>query len=309
MNLLITGALGHIGSKLIYSLDKIKNLKKVYLIDNARSNNLNVLFNLKNNKIKIKFIYGDLLKKKTFEKIKSRIHTTIHLASITNAAQSFEIKKEIYSNNFGIFKNIVNFCKKNNSKLIHLSSTSIYGIQSELVDEKCSDLKPQSPYADVKLKEEIFLRKNSKKINFITLRFGTITGISNGMRFHTAVNKFCLNTILREKIPIWNNAIKQYRPYLSLKDAISTIIFIMNENLYDNQIYNILTKNYTINQILKMIKKKNYVIRIEKTKSPIMNQNSYKVSNAKFKKFKFKFSSSIDNDIRQTLNLLKEFYN
>ena len=62
MNLLITGALGHIGSKLIYSHDKIKNLK-VYLIDNARSNNLNVLFNLKNNKIKIKFIYGDLLKK------------------------------------------------------------------------------------------------------------------------------------------------------------------------------------------------------------------------------------------------------
>ena len=54
MNILITGALGHIGSKLIHSLNKIKNLKKVYLIDNARSNNLNVLFNLKKNKIKIK---------------------------------------------------------------------------------------------------------------------------------------------------------------------------------------------------------------------------------------------------------------
>ena len=67
MNLLITGALGHIGSKLIYSLDKIKNLKKVYLIDNAGSNNLNVLFNLKNDKIKIKFIYGDLLEKKNFK--------------------------------------------------------------------------------------------------------------------------------------------------------------------------------------------------------------------------------------------------
>lgn len=61
MNILVTRALGHIGSKLIYSLNKIKSLKEVYLIDNARSNNLNVLFNLKNNKIKIKFIYGDLL--------------------------------------------------------------------------------------------------------------------------------------------------------------------------------------------------------------------------------------------------------
>ena len=46
MNILITGALGHIGSKLVINLKKIKNLKKVYLIDCARSNNLNVLFNL-----------------------------------------------------------------------------------------------------------------------------------------------------------------------------------------------------------------------------------------------------------------------
>ena len=308
MNILITGALGHIGSKLIYSLSKIKNLKKVYLIDNARSNNLNVLFNLKNNKIKIKFIYGDLLEKKTLNKIKSKIHTTVHLASITNAAKSFQIKKEIYSNNYGIFKNVVNFCKKNNSKLIHLSSTSVYGIQSQLVDEKCNDLKPQSPYADIKLKEEILLKRNSKKINFITLRLGTITGISSGMRFHTAVNKFCLKTILRERIPIWNNSINQYRPYLSLKDAIATIIFIMNKNIYDNQIYNILTKNYTVKQILEMIKKKNYVIRTKKTSSPIMNQNSYKVSNNKFKNFNLKFSNSIDNDIRQTLNQLKKLY-
>ena len=47
MNILITGVLGHIGSSLLENISKIKNLKKVYLIDNARSNNLNVLFNLK----------------------------------------------------------------------------------------------------------------------------------------------------------------------------------------------------------------------------------------------------------------------
>lgn len=45
MNILITGVLGHIGSSVLDNLSKIKNLKKVYLIDNARSNNLNVLFN------------------------------------------------------------------------------------------------------------------------------------------------------------------------------------------------------------------------------------------------------------------------
>ena len=125
------------------------------------------------------------------------------------------------------------------------------------------------------------------------------------MRFHTAVNKFCFNTILNEEIPIWSNAIDQYRPYLSLNDAITVMIFIIKNKIFDNQIYNVLTKNYTVRQILDLIKKNNFKIRVKYTNSPILNQNSYKVSRKKFDKFKVNFSKNINNDIRNTLNLLK----
>ena len=303
--MLITGPLGHIGSELLNTLNKFKNLKKLYLIDSARSNNLNVLFNLKNRNIKIKFIYGNLLDKKILNQIKDKIDVVIHLASISNAEESFKIKKLIYINNFEIFKNIVKFCIKKKSKLIHLSSTSVYGKQEFLVDENCISLQPQSPYAYIKLMEERYLKKNKKKIYFITLRLGTITGISKGMRFHTAVNKFCLNTILKVQIPIWNDAIDQFRPYLSLSDAVRAIQFIVKKNIFNQQTYNILTVNYTVRQILQIIKKNNYEIRIKRVKSPILNQNSYKVSRYKFEKFKFKFSKNLNKDIKNTLNLLK----
>ena len=306
MNILITGALGHIGSKLIYNLSKIKNLKKVYLIDNARSNNLNVLFNLKYKKIKLIFIKDDLIKNNTLLKVKDKIDIVIHLASITNAEGSFKIKKLMLKNNFGIFKKICNFCRKKKSKLIHLSSTSVYGIQSSLVDETCEILKPQSPYAEIKILEENFLK--NKKFDFITLRLGTITGISKGMRFHTAVNKFCLKTVLKEKIPVWNNAVDQYRPYLSLNDAIKVITFILNKNLFNRQIYNILTKNYTVRQILKLIKNEKFKIKIKKTNSPMLNQNSYKVSRKKFDFFKLKLSNNINKDIKDTLKQIKYLY-
>ena len=46
MNILITGALGQIGSSLISRLSEVKNVKKVYIIDSLRSNNINILFNL-----------------------------------------------------------------------------------------------------------------------------------------------------------------------------------------------------------------------------------------------------------------------
>ena len=138
--MLITGPLGHIGSELLNTLNKFKNLKKLYLIDSARSNNLNVLFNIKNKNIKIKFIYGNLLDKKILNQINDKIDVVIHLASISNAEESFKIKKLIYFNNFEIFKNVVKFCIKKKSKLIHLSSTSVYGKQEFLVDENCISL-------------------------------------------------------------------------------------------------------------------------------------------------------------------------
>jgi len=169
-------------------------------------------------------------------------------------------------------------------------------------------LKPQSPYAEVKLKEEIILQRYKKKLKFVTFRFGTITGISKGMRFHTAVNKFCFNTIIRKEIPVWNNAIDQFRPYLSLDDAIKTIIFFINKNLFNGEIYNVLTRNYTVRNILELIKKNRYKIKIKKTKSPILNQNSYLVSKKKLDKLGLKLKKNINRDIKNTLNLLKKLY-
>ena len=304
MNIVITGALGHIGSALMQNLSKIKKLKKIYLIDNGLRNNLNVLFNYKSKK-NIKFIFEDLKSKKSIKSIKDKIDVVIHLASITNAENSFNIKKELYENNLGIFKNVVNFCIKKKSKLIHISSTSVYGVQLDLVDEECKNLLPQSPYADVKLLEEKFLLKNKNKIKFISLRFGTVAGVSKGMRFHTAVNKFCFNAAMNIDIPVWNNAIDQYRPYLALSDAIKTIIFFINKDIFNNQIYNVLTKNYTVRQMLNTIKKNKYNLKIKKTNSQILNQNSYKVSKRKIDKLGLKLKNNINSDIKQTLKLFE----
>ena len=307
MNILITGALGHIGSSLIENLFKIKNLKNVYLVDSARSNNLNVLFNFKSKKIKFNFFLEDLNNRNSLHQIKKKIDVVVHLAAITNAEQSFKNKKLMLKNNFGIFKKVVKFCQKNKAKLIHLSSTSVYGQSATIVNENSKDLEPRSPYAEEKLMEENYL-KRTKNLKFITFRLGTISGISKGMRFHTAVNKFCFKTILGEKIPVWTNALNQPRPYCSLRDAIKSIVQIINKNAFDNQIYNVLTKNYTVGQILKMIKDNNFKLKVKKTRTPILNQFFYGVSNKKFSKFNIKMSKGINKDIKETLNLLKSFY-
>ena len=305
MNILITGACGHIGSYLAENIYKIKKIKKVYLVDDLEHGKINTLFKSKK-KNKLKFFICDVSKKNSLNFLKN-IKVVIHLASLTNAAGSFKIKKKMYKNNLECFRNVINFCKKNKSKLIHISSTSVYGKQADVVYEDSGHkfLNPQSPYADIKLIEEKILEKEKNKLKFVTFRFGTIAGISKGMRFHTAVNKFCLNAALNLPIQVYSTALNQYRPYLSLRDAFKVFKFCIDKNLFNNQIYNALSGNFTVNQIINKIRKHKKKIKIKFIKSEIMNQLSYHVSNDKLKKTGLNINNNLEKDILNTLLLLK----
>ena len=130
MNIIVTGALGHIGTYLLSNSHLIQKVNKIYAIDKLDDRMLN-LINLKLKK-KINFINLDLSKKNLKFDNKFKIDILIHLASRTDAASSFKHEKEVYRNNLSCFENVVNFCQKRNIKLIHISSTSVYGSQKNL---------------------------------------------------------------------------------------------------------------------------------------------------------------------------------
>ena len=60
MKILITGGLGHIGSYLLQNIDKIKILKKIYVIDDLSTQRYCSLFYLPKTRKKIFFVQKDL---------------------------------------------------------------------------------------------------------------------------------------------------------------------------------------------------------------------------------------------------------
>lgn len=304
MKLILTGACGHIGSFIISNIHKIKKIKELILIDNLSSNNIHVVFNIKS-KIKTSFHKVDVSTSGSLKKFKGA-NIIIHCASFTNAEHSFSNEKNMYKNNINCMKNVISYCLKNNSKLIHISSASIYGKNSKIIKENDTHLiKPQSPYADIKLKEERMLKKLKNRIKFISFRFGTIAGVSNGMRFHTAINKFCLNAALNKNIEVYKTAMNQYRPYLSLTDAFKVFKFCIDNQIFNNEMYNVLSGNYTVKQILDKIKKTKKKIKVKLVNSAIMNKLSYFVDGTKLTNLGIKLNSNIDTDIKKTLKLFK----
>ena len=137
MNILVTGAMGHIGSKLINKLSSLNKIKKIIIIDNFSSERYISFINLKNRK-KIIFFDEDLIH---FDlgRIKNKIDCIVHLASTTNAEKSFSNKKGVLDNNIECTNKILTLGKKN-TKIIFASSTSVYGSQYKIINSKNNQL-------------------------------------------------------------------------------------------------------------------------------------------------------------------------
>ena len=302
MKLILTGACGHIGSYISKNIFKINKIKEIILIDNFNTQRYSSLFNLKK-KIKISFLNKDISKPGALDNFKN-VNFIIHCASLTDAANSFFKKKEMFNNNLGCMKNVIKFCIKNKTKLIHISSASVYGKHKNVVNERDNSLlKPQSPYAEIKLIEENLLKIAKNKIKFMSFRFGTIAGVSPGMRFHTAINKFCFEAALNQPIKIYKTAYNQFRPYLSIRDAFRVFKFCIEKDIFNNNIYNALSANLTVRQVVEMIKKYKKNIKIKFVSSKIMNQLSYHVDNRKLIKLGLNLESNIQEDVKKTLKL------
>ena len=124
------------------------------------------------------------------------------------------------------------------------------------------------------------------------------------MRFHTAINKFCLDASLNQNIKVYKTAFNQFRPYLSLKDAFKIFKICIEKKLFLNDIYNAHSGNFTVKEIIDKIKISKKNIKIKFVNSKIMNQLSYKVDKSKIEKLGIKLNSDINQDIQETLKIL-----
>ena len=307
MKIVVTGALGHIGSRLILELPNMFPESEIVLLDNLSTQRYCSLFNLPENG-HYRFLEADVMTA-DLASVFAGATVVIHLAAITDATNSFQIKDQVEQVNFSGTERVAQACKQVDCALISPSTTSVYGSQANEVDEYCSlsDLKPQSPYAEFKLQTECLLQNLGKEkgLKFVTLRLGTIFGTSIGMRFHTAINKFCWQAVMGQPLTVWKTALNQHRPYLDLDDAVEAIKFIVQKKLYDGRVYNIVTTNSSISNIVDIISAYVPDVSVELVDTQIMNQLSYCVSNNRFSELGFSFKGDLRKEISSTISLLR----
>ena len=306
----MTGALGHIGSRLIRELPSAFPDGEIVMIDNLATQRYGSLFSLPPYG-KYRFIEADIMTA-DLDSILAGADIVIHLAAMTNASESFRAKELVERVNVEGTERVAGACLNAGSRMIFISTTSVYGKSRGVVDEDCfpADLEPQSPYAYSKLKAEQCLQRigGEEGLRFVICRFGTVFGVSLGMRFHTAINKFSWQAVMRQPLTVWRTALNQNRPYLELGDAVRAIQFILKKSLFDSKIYNVLTTHATVRDIIDLLTSLVPDLSVEYVDSEIMNQLSYQVSNRRFQAQGFLPQGSLREGIGEIVHLLQSAY-
>ena len=178
MNVLLSGGAGYIGSHAALSLldkghsvhivDNLSTGSKLLIPKNAKFTNCNI-----NDESKI----SDLIKSDKFDLL-------MHFAGFIQVEESVQQPEKYFENNTNNAIKFFNTCKNNGlNKLIFSSTAAAYGSVSEnkLIDED-TNLNPQNPYAESKIRTERFLFDNQDKFKFIILRYFNVAGADKKLR-------------------------------------------------------------------------------------------------------------------------------
>ena len=178
MNVLLTGGAGYIGSHAALSL--LDKGHKVHIIDNLSTGHERLIpqkAKFTNCNINDENIISDLIKSNKFDLL-------MHFAGFIQVEESVQEPEKYFENNTNNAIKLFNICKKNNlDKIVFSSTAAAYGTvsQNKLIDED-TNLNPQNPYAESKIRTEKFLFENQDNFKFIILRYFNVAGADKKMR-------------------------------------------------------------------------------------------------------------------------------
>lgn len=254
MRLLITGGAGYIGTKLTKVLLTQEVIEEIVIYDNLSKGHNNFFLgeNFQNG-YKLKAIEGEILDSRQLKKCLHGVDLVVHLAAkvitpFANADSHFYEQV----NHWGTAEVVYAVEESDVQKFIYLSSTSIYGENTEPVDE-LTEPNPHTFYGISKKRGEDHTGRLSQKINSIVLRAGNVYGFSKSMRFDAVINRFMFDANFANRIQIFGTG-KQSRAFIHVDYLVDSLTKSILQEV-PSGIYNLVDKNLQIFEVVDVLKK------------------------------------------------------
>ena len=300
-NIVITGALGYIGTELCKLYSGFSWKYNVIALDNRFvSERVNEL-----KRRKIHFVQADILDLGSIKKFIEIADVVHHLAGITDVAY---VKKDSDKEKDELVKKTAIIGTKNVLDSMNNNATIVFP-STHVVFE---GLKQQKENLDENEKTSTFLAYSSSKVenekqiensgkNYAIFRLGSVYGFSTDtMRINIMPNLFSKIASQNGKIKLFGGG-TQLKSLVPLIDVARCFKFVEENKNFKNGIYNLSKENTTVRDVAYICKKINPKLEIEETDDEVPNKG-YSLSNKKLLSTGFKFVNDLENCIKEMIS-------
>ncbi|MEO8665190.1 MAG: NAD(P)-dependent oxidoreductase [Ignavibacteria bacterium] len=236
MKIVVTGGAGFLGYHISRKINRIAEFKDCMFFDIAP-------FEKDEYDKDIKCIYGDVRDKKQMDEMMKEVDVVIHCA----AALPLWKKKDIYETNIDGTKNVLDSSLKNNvNRVIHISSTAVYGVPDVHPLYETHPRHGVGPYGESKVRaEEICEEYRSKGLSVSVLRPKSFIGTARLGVFQILYDWVESGV----KIPIIGNGKNRYQLF-EVEDLVDAILLASTLPLEKvNDTFNVGAKEFkTVNE-------------------------------------------------------------
>jgi len=275
--ILLTGACGYLGSKLITELIAKYPNKTIRILDNLQNQGYEALMNLA--KAEIEFIEGDILDTQTVEYVLENVELVVHMAAIVTTPMNFEHPTWVHQINHWASTQLAELCRANNIKFIYTSSTAVYGPGGPFVET--SQCRPIGPYASSKRNAEKDIeRAGERGLEYMILRLGSLFGKAPITRFDGVANRMAYLAGVGRDLTVYGSG-EQRRPVVHVTDASQAIIASI-ENFETAKTYNVVSDNPSVLEIVKILQAIKPDLKLRFTEQDVMNHLTFSVNSSLF---------------------------
>lgn len=296
MKILVTGAAGYIGSKLVPSL--LQEGHEVIALDNFLYNQASLLECCNNKKFQI--LRADVRDEKIISECVKKVDAIFPLACLTGAPICSKYPYEAKAIIVDAVKTMLKYRSKD-QLIIFPTTNSGYGIgQKGIFCTEETPLNPVSLYGRLKVEVENLLFDSG---NFISFRLATVFGASPRMRIDLLVNDFVHRAVSDGYVVIFDADAK--RNYIHIMDVIRGFLYALTnwQKMKDN-VYNLGLSDANLSKRELCEKIKTHIPRFYYTVAEVgedPDKRDYIVSNEKIEKTGFKPSYSLDDGIKELI--------
>lgn len=276
---LVTGAGGFIGSHLVEKLVEKGAKVKALCLYNSRGSWGWLEYSDDKTKNYIEVVLGDIRDRILMENITRNIDVVFHLAALIAIPYSYQAPESFIDVNIKGTLNILESARKNNVKrIIHISTSEVYGTPDKIPITEKNELKGQSPYSASKIGADKICEAyySSYNLPVVIVRPFNTYGPRQSMR---AVIPTILVQILKGKSEIKLGNLSPKRDLTYVEDTVEGIIKAAEVDNIEGETIQLGTGNTkSIKEIVEMaleisgknIKIKQEKIRIRPDKSEVM---------------------------------------